>query len=392
MRKIFVVAVFVTATLYLAGQNNIENILISVAKNNKTLLSTTQLLNALKREFKSGLTPGDPKVEYDYLPGSPAGAGVQQNFDVTQSFDFPTAYLSKRAMANEQIAKSELEFQLLRQEILLEAKMNCLSLIYLNKKQSELLRRVAQVDQLYQAYQSKMKGGEATILDVNKAQLLLLNLKTELALNESEMRTLQIKLTELNGGTVVNLTDTIYPSVAEPPEFARLDSMIEANDILLKVFTKEKDISAARLEVVKGLALPRMEVGYHSQAILGQRYQGVHLGIVIPLWQNKNTIKAQKENVIFSNLKIAEHKNEHFHENKKLYEKYIILKSTLAEYNKIFSTSNNSELLSKSLKLGELSTIEFFMELSYFYNSFDSFLEAERDYFQTVAELNKYQL
>lgn len=374
------------------SQNSIDNILGSVEKNNKTLAANTQLVEAKRLEYKTGLTPEDPKVEYDYLVGSPAGAGNQTDFSVTQSFDFPTAYFSKKSMANQQIAKTELELITLRQDILLDAKTICFSLIYLNKKQAELNKRVSQMSLVYEGYQSKMQIGEATVLDVNKAQLLLLNLKTELALNESEIKRTISKLTELNGGIAVILLDTVYPITPVVPDFVQMDSLIEANDLLVKIYNKDKDISSAKLKVMKSLALPKMEAGYHSQAILGQRYQGTHLGISIPLWQNKNTIKTEKANLLFTDFRIAEHRTEHFYENQQLYEKYVVLKNTLTEYDKIFGAVNNTELLNNSLKAGNISSIEYFMELSYFYTAYDNYLKAEKEYNQAIAILYKYQL
>jgi outer membrane protein, heavy metal efflux system len=392
MKKIINTLVSVLLVQLIYAQNSIDNILSSVTKNNKTLVANTQFVEAKKLEYKTGITPEDPKVGYDYLIGSPAGAGNQTDFSVTQSFDFPTAYFSKKSMANQQIAKTELELNALRQNILLEAKANCFTLIYLNKKQAELKRRVTQVSQVYEGYQTKMRNGEATILDVNKAQLLLLNLKTEMAINESEIKRTISKLTELNGGTPVVLADTIYPITPAVPEFIVMDSLIEANDMAVKIYSKDKDISSARLKVMKGLALPKMEAGYHSQAILGQKYQGAHLGISIPLWQNKNTIKTEKANLLFNDYKISEHRTEHFYENKQLYEKYTVLKSTLSEYNKIFSSVNNTELLNKSLTAGNISSIEYFMELSYFYSAHDNYLKAENEFNQAIAMLYKYQL
>jgi hypothetical protein len=392
MKKTVNTIVLILLVQFVAAQNSVDNILSMVAKNNKAIIANTQFVEAKKLEFKTGLNPDDPKIDYDYLVGSPAGAGNQTDFSVTQSFDFPTAYFSKKQMSNHQIAKTELELNAFRQNILLETKTNCFLLIYLNKKQAELKRRVSQVSQVYEGYQIKMQNGEATILDLNKAQLLLLNLKTELALNESEIKRGISKLMELNGGVPVTLSDTIYPITPDVPEFIKMDSLIEANDMMVKIYSKDKDISTSKLKVIKGLALPKMEAGYHSQAILGQKYQGAHLGISIPLWQNKNTIKREKANLLFNDYRITEHRTEHFYENQQLYEKYTVLKSTLSEYTKIFSSVNNTELLNKSLKAGNISSIEYFMELSYFYSAYDNYLRAENEYNQAIATLYKYQL
>ena len=245
---------------------------------------------------------------------------------------------------------------------------------------------------VYENYQTKLINGDATILDINKAQLMLLNINTDLQLNESEIKRTSSILTELNGGQVITLTDTSYPLIIELPSFTKMDSLIEANDLLVKIYSKNKDVSTAKLKVVKNLALPKMEAGYHSQAILGQKYQGAHIGISIPLWENKNSIKTEKANLLYMDARIAEHKTEHFYENQQLYEKYTVLKSTLSEYTNIFSANNNSELLNKSLNAGNISSIEYFMELSYFYSAYDTFLRVENEYNIVIAMLNKYQL
>ncbi|HLC83314.1 MAG TPA: TolC family protein [Bacteroidia bacterium] len=392
MKKIVHTIILLLLVQLVYAQNSIDNILSSVAKNNKTIISSTQFVEARKLEYKTGLTPENPTVEYDYLVGSPVGAGNQTDFSVTQAFDFPTAYFSKKAMAKEQIAKTELELISLRQEILLETKTTCFTLIYLNKKQVELKRRVSEINQVYESYQKKLKNGEATILNINKAQLMLLNINTDLQLNESEIKRTNSILTELNGGQAITLTDTNYPLVIDLPDFTKMDSIIEANDLLVKIYSKDKDVSSAKLKVVKNFALPKMEAGYHSQAILGQKYQGAHIGISIPLWENKNSIKTEKANLLYTDTRIAEHRTEHFYENQQLYEKYAVLKSTLSEYKKIFGANNNLELLNKSLTSGNISSIEYFMELSYFYGAYDNFLKTENEYNQIVAMLYKYQL
>ncbi len=52
-------------------------------------------------------------------------------------------------------------------------------------------------------------------------------------------------------------------------------------------------------------------------------------------------------------------------------------------------TINNIELLEKSLNLGEISSIKYFMEISYFYQVYDDYLIIEKNYYKAVAELLK---
>ena len=374
------------------AQNSIDNVLSEIAKNNKSIIANQQYWEAKKLQYKTGLTPYNPSVEYEYLIGSPANAGNQTDFFVLQSFDFPTSYIKKKQVANQQIAQTDFQIASYRQDILLKAKQYCIELVYLNKKQAELARRLQNAKKLYNDYQKKLDKGDASSLDVNKAKLQRLNLQNDLRLNTSQINQHNQKLTELNGGTVIAFNDTIYPLIPIIPDFQTLESAIEANDPILKSFQQQKEINLKKVELSKALSLPKMETGYRSQAILGQKYQGAHFGISIPLWENKNTVKFQKAQVLFSELQVEQHKNEHYHETKQLYEKYQNLKTTVEEYQELLSTINNTELLEKALQLGEISSIEYFMEIGYFYSSYDRYLQLEKEYHQVIAELFKYQL
>src|SRR5829696_4286457 len=118
MKKIFVI-IFLTGTLFLKVQSQaIDNILSSVEANNKSIQSNKKYWEARRAEFKTGLTPYDPQVEYDYLFGSPAGAGNQKDFSVTQRLDFPTVYKRKKDLSGQQIAQSSMQHRVHRQEIL----------------------------------------------------------------------------------------------------------------------------------------------------------------------------------------------------------------------------------------------------------------------------------
>ena len=56
------------------------------------------------------------------------------------------------------------------------------------------------------------------------------------------------------------------------------------------------------------------------------------------------------------------------------------------------NTINSNELLEKALTLGEISSLQYLMELNYYYDAYDNFLDLESDYYHVIAELNKYEL
>jgi hypothetical protein len=199
-------------------------------------------------------------------------------------------------------------------------------------------------------------------------------------------------LDELNGGTPLNTSGiALGPEIVLQP-FEEIDSLIEANDPVVKSIRQEKEISAKQLSLTKSLTLPKIEGGYHQQAILGQTYEGFHIGMTIPLWEYKNKVKTQQAKLVYSELAIQEHRTQHYFENKQLYERYSHWRNTYVEYQNILGSANNEELLNKALQHGEINLIEYLMETRYFYDAINRSLEAEKELQSSIARLLKFQL
>jgi outer membrane protein, heavy metal efflux system len=373
-------------------QNDVDRILKEVEANNRSIQANKKYWEAKRVGYKTGLTPYDPQVEYDYLFGSPVGAGNQKDFSVTQRLDFPTTYKRKRELSNTQIAQTDLQQKVYRQDILLQAKLVTIQIIYLNKKGAELNRRLANTQQLVQDYEKKLDKGDVIILDVNKARLQLLNINHEVALNNNEIQVATTKLTELNGGEPIKVSDTTYPVTNAVPDFDTLDSLIEANDPILKVYEQEKEIMQKQIALQKSLNLPKIETGYHSQGILGQSYRGVHAGITIPLWENKNRLTAAQANLNYATTNAQSHILEHRLENKGYYDQLAVRSKSMQEYKNLLTRLNNTALLDKALQLGKITIIQYFQDEAYYFSSFDKYLQIEWEYHQAVARLYKFQL
>ena len=388
--------IILISLLYLSppiqAQSSVAEVLRAVAQNNPALLARRQYAEAQALAYRTDIYLPNPSVAFEYLPGTPAEAGTQRDLTVSQAFDFPTAYFRKKQVAGAQISQLTYALDSLRQEVLLEAQQLCYRMIYQQKKQALLSQRLNRTTRLVQDYERRLSEGNANILEVNKARLLRLNLNNELRLTESQRVQLTEQLTALNGGEVIILSDTTYPVVDRLPELTVLEPAAEARDPVLQYYRQQREITNRQLPLSRALTLPSLQVGYRYQAILGQQYNGFLAGISIPLWEDKNKIRLAKARSDWSEQVIEREQTEHLYTIRRLYEKQETLQRTLEEYSELLVGLNNAPLLEKALRIGEISSIEFFLEITYFYEAEDQYLSLENDYYQTVAELLKYQL
>lgn len=374
------------------SQSNMDAVLAEIAKNNKTIQANMQYWSAQKVQYQTGNSLYNPTVEYDYLKGSPANAGNQTDMIVTQSFDFPTVYGKKNQLAKQQMLQADLYLQTANQELLLEAKMFCIELVYRNKLQIPLAKRKAATEKWLGHFKKKLETGDGTILDVNKAEIQLLEIRKQFLENASFIVKLNEQLTSLNGGTRIAFNDVTYFNVPVIADFETLEKEIETQDYRRKTMEQEKVIAQKQIAVSKALTLPKMEVGYHYQGILGQTYNGIHTGISLPIWESKNRVKLEKAKMIFAESALTDHANEHYYEITQLYGRYESLKSILADYEIINKSFEPIKLLDKALSAGQISVLEYFVEMNYFNSTSNSFLEIEKEYYEVVATLLKYKL
>ena len=68
------------------------------------------------------------------------------------------------------------------------------------------------------------------------------------------------------------------------------------------------------------------------------------------------------------------------------------MKMTADKYRQSLATVNNTDLLKKALDAGEISLLDYILEMGLYYNTVNQMLEAERDYQKAFAELSAFEL
>jgi cobalt-zinc-cadmium efflux system outer membrane protein len=95
---------------------------------------------------------------------------------------------------------------------------------------------------------------------------------------------------------------------------------------------------------------------------------------------------------MFYDLQLQNHHNEHYHLVKQLFDKAQTLKTNMESYQTELEQVNSIDLLFKSLQAGQISTLEYFLELTVFYDSVDKLLQLELAFHEALTELMRHEL
>jgi outer membrane protein TolC len=374
----------------LIAQNTIDNILAEVEKNNTTLSYIRKNSDAEKIGNKTGLSLQTPEVEFNYLWGNPTDMGNRTDFSIKQSFNFPTAYSYKSQISDLKNEQAELEYQKQRKEILLQARLVCVELTYQNALKVELNKRLNKATQIANAYKSKFNSGEVSILENNKAQVNLLNVTKEAETIDIERNALLSELERLNGGVELGFNDSVFVQPTISPDFEQWYAQCEQGNPVLQWIKQEIGVSQKQQQLSTAQSLPKFNAGYMSENVVGQKFQGISVGVSIPLWENKNTVKYAKAKTIAVQSMEVDAKLQFYNQMKSLHSKVVSLQSSVTDYRESLDAYSNASLLQKALDKGEISLSEYIFELSLYYESTNKLLEMEKNHSKTYAELNRY--
>lgn len=392
MRKYIILIAVLAVASPAAAQQTIDAVLQQIERNNTTLEALRKQTEADKLQNKTGITLPDPEVSFDYLWGDPSSIGNRKDFGVTQSFDIATIAGSRRRVADAQNGLLDVEYRAGRMAVLLEAKQTCIQLIYYNALKAELEQRLAHAQAVADFYDRQLADGNASRLEVNKARLSLSAAQGELRRNEVERTNLLAELQRLNGGEPIVFEQAAYAQPVLPQDFeAWYDEAAAANPVLAYA-RQNVELKRREMKLGKLTGLPQISAGYMSELVPESNFRGITLGLSVPLWSNRNRVKQAKAAVVAAELQQKDATMQFYERLRNQYGRTLGLQRTAGEYRKALSELDNTQLLRKALDAGEISLLDYIVELGLYYTTVDEALAAERDYELALTELQSVML
>lgn len=391
--KLYILGWMLLGTLTTRAQNSIDQVLKSIETNNKSLQANTKMTDAQKLEAQTGKFLANPSVEWEQMWGNRNNPGSEYTLTVKQSLDFPTTYSNKNKLANLKANTIGFQSAAYRQQLLLNAKQTCIEIIYLRKQKSLLDERLTNAETMFALYKKRFESGDANQLELNKIQLELLNAQNQSRLNKAALTAAEEQLRNLNGGNPITFDATDYPAGEELINFDQLQAAFMEADPNLKSLTGDQEIANREVKLSRSLTLPKFDVGYKRNAASDHvASNGFMVGVSIPLFENKNTVKKAKAQAEFATASLEDNRLNLKTNLQQLYQQAEALQISRADYAKVLKQQRNIELLNKALNAGQLSVIDYFTELTTIYDSHQSYLDVEKEYHNILAQLYQYKL
>lgn len=389
-RNLIIIALCALALPRLQAQG-LDEVLRSVAQHNKALQAQRQADEAEKTgiEAENGLE--DPSVEYSSFYSKGVSGQSGSELVVSQGFDFPTVYGQRSRAGRERKEAVDYRAEARRRDILLEAKYLCLDLIRLNRQQDLLQQRMKNASELLALFEERLEAGDATLIEVNKIKMERMGIQTELLQNHTAHRTALQSLLALNGNRPLQFEEREYPDVPDTRDFEALRDEVLAGDAALKAAEADTRAAGRTLTVSRHGWLPRLELGYRRNTGEDSKEHGFIVGGSIPLFSNRRQVKMARAQSVAAQLTADDLRLQTEAALHAGFNELQQLRKSMEVYDRPLMLQT-LELLKESVKGGEMSVTDFFVEADQIYRNLQAYMELEYQYQKSAATLYKNRL
>lgn len=375
-----------------AGAFAVENgaLYRSVEEQNKTLVALRSQLDMDFYANKEENALPNPEVGFVYQWGANGVPDDKIGLEVSQQLEWATILGKKKAVSSEKNAIGLLQYEQSRREILLRVNQLCVELLYNKMAEEQMNKRIDWAKQISEAIEKQMNRGESTSLDFTKSKLVVLEYNSALKNLLMERESLLSELTTLNGGVLPDLSGISLPEDFSVLSFDSLYEEKKKSAPALMIAQQEVKLSEKEYKLARSTMAPDLNVGYSGEWVGEESMQGMSVGIALPLWANKNKVKAARSSRVVASARFDEAENQYRTELKSLYDRLAMQNELMKSYQTEIDNYQGNDLLTKALQGGQITMVDYLNEQLEFMDVLDSKLEVEKEFYLLLAELYWY--
>ena len=369
------------------------HVLDAVETNNRALEAQRNLKDAQTLEARTGKFLENPSVNYERMWGK-ADQGKKHEWTVAQPFDFPSVYFNKNKLAKLKGEQYGHEYASFRRGVLLQAQEQCIEIVYLRRRQALLDEQLANAERIAAAYGRMFEAGQTGVIERNRVELALVDARTAAQLNASDLAAAEENLRNLNGGVPVVVLEEEYPELQPLASFETFVEEYLAASPELQMGESAVQVAERNVALSRAQSLPKFEAGYRYEGSVGggERFNGFEVGMSVPLFENKNTVKRARAEARYAEVQLESDRIDARSVVRRLYDREAVLSASMARYAEILAAQKTVEHLNRALDAGQMPVTDYFVELTALYDSRLSYLQLERDYQVVRAQLASMDL
>ncbi len=367
------------------AQSSLSSVLASVEANNVELRALRGETEAAMAEARAESSLPDPEVSFGYLWYG------RKDVSVSQALDWALLTGRRRAAITAQDSLSNATYAVGRQDILRQTRVAFADVVYGNQLVNLLSVRLDAARRMEQVMRLRLAAGDARQTEVGDAALARARATALLTRAQSSLDAALAELKSLNGGVEIAVNDTLYSDDAPlPADFTSWFSAIMPQIKELDVARSECRLACAQSSALRAQNIPQLSVGYMGEFTPDDHYEGVTIGLSIPIWsagkrakQARATIKAAQDRTT-ATLQLMRSRLESAHAQA------LMLGRIAAEQREALELNDNRALNLRALEDGLLTMAQAITSDDLYYSAAIESIEAEHDYQRALAQLMVY--
>ena len=348
-----------------------------------------------EQAIRSGSFFDDPEVSAAYFWGDPSAIGRRWDLSVSQSLDFPSVYIHKSRLRDLQSEVSNGKARVRLQELVGELQQLFSDLVYQNALVAHLSDCHERMERMALLFQRRMEVGDCGVLEYNRSQFELAQVDNRLRQAEADRDYLlgTLQTWAGNGRPVVFVqdswpVDTNFETgacgrycrnfIAGGPDSDSLTGLVAQ-------LSQEYRKDSLQVVVARQQWLPKFEVGYASENVVGETFRGVTVGLSIPLWTHGRQVASARSQAVLSQQTLQTEIQRQQSLYVSLRKKAALLAANVRSLQQSFMQFDSQNLLLKALEAGEIS-LESYLTQTDFYN------DAKLELLQAQHQLDQVRL
>lgn len=392
-RAITTLLIGVSLTISIAAQNERFNYCVDfITSNNETLKadSINTQSQILSLQQKNNLT--DPELDLSHQWGQ-RGIGNKWSVGVSQSFEWPGVYSARKKQINAEVEALIQNLSAQENELRMNIRNALIEYIYTRKLIALYNDQLARIDSLIIIYNRGAELGEISKLDVNKLKIERIAASRQLNEAQNTLTGHQQTITNLNGGKdcsneLATLSD--FPNV-EPGNVNDYIQTAQIHDPSIQALTMQSEAIRHESNVVRQSYIPSFSVGYSHDYELGDHFNGVSIGLTLPIFSNrkKKSEIASRRTFIETTQEIVQ--SEIHNEIKTLYRQVVNLDTEINQYRAVIEDKDNIRLLNMALDAGQITLIDYLQQVNYFQQAQADYIGIERQRAIYMSQLCRWE-